>query len=163
MANWADAINIEGLPEVMTSLALHDAEAIARTEAALHAGGDIVAAAAKANLSGHRWSGRLESKIEVRERGPLTVVVRSATPGGRPLEVGWSSTTGKQPPSGPRSRLVKWLGSKGVAEPRSVAFVVARSIGRRGYGFAPLHWMERAAEESSPGVLAAVEGAARIP
>lgn len=156
MANWADTPLI-GLPETLAKLDVKEVEIGAKAVAGLHEGADLIVAAAKANLSGHRWTGRIEDKISVQSRGPLLLIVRSATPGGSALEYGWSSRAGLQPPSGPRSRLVKWLGAHGATDPKRMAFAVARQIGKQGYTFAPLHWMGNAVRDTEPAFLAAVE------
>ena len=160
MANWDQAPQIEGLPEVLAKLAGAGVEITARAEAALEAGAEVIASAAKANLAEHTWTGRLAESMQVRPRGPLLMVVRSATPGGSALEYGWTSKAGLQPPSGKRSRLRKWLSAQG-ADP-SLAFVVARRIGETGYGFAPTHWLSRAGEESTPEVLGTLVEATRL-
>ncbi len=156
------AFRVEGVTEVLAALSVADAEIIARAEVVLRAGADVVAAVAKGNVSEHNWSGRLANKIQVKVTAPLELSVGTRSPEGRPLEFGWTSSIGKQPPSGPRSRLVKWLTAEGVAEPRRVAFLVARKIGTSGYGFPPTHWLGRAAETSGPEVVAAMHREMRV-
>jgi hypothetical protein len=106
-------------------------------------------------------------------------------PEGRPLEFGWKSDSGKMPPVLPiaewlvkkgigQDRNAKGFVSYGkggksarVAEAGfgaafpgstvSMAFLIARKIQKRGYSFAPLHWLERAMTDRTPAVLAALE------
>ncbi len=156
------AFRVEGVAEVLAALSVADAEIIARAELVLRSGAEVVAAVAKGNVSEHNWSGRLANKIQVKQTGPLEMSVGSRSPEARPLEFGWTSSVGKQPPSGPRSRLVKWLSAEGVAEPQRVAFLVARKIGKDGYGFPATHWLGRAAETSGPEVVAAMHREMRV-
>ena len=90
-------------------------------------------------------------------------------PEGRPLEFGWRSASGKQPPI---DAIARWLTSKPEiagsplvtrnkagfihrkgtiaeisqdAQIRSRAFLIARAIGRRGFSFGRLAWLHDAA------------------
>lgn len=161
MAN-RNAFRVVGVTEVLAALTAADAEIVARATLALRAGAEVVAVVAKGNVVGHNWTGRLERKIVVKEKGSLQVSVGSRSPEARPLEFGWTSGNGKRPPSGPRSRLVKWLTAQGVEEPRKVAFLVARKIAKDGYSFAPVHWLGGAAKTSGPAVVEAMRREMRI-
>ena len=106
-------------------------------------------------------------------------------PEGRPLEFGWKSDSGKMPPVLPIAEWIVGKGIGQARTPKgfinygkggksarvqeaafgaafpgyavSMAFLIARKIQKRGYSFAPLHWLERAMTDRTPTVLAALE------
>jgi hypothetical protein len=157
----------------------------ARIGLGLKAWGQVIQTAARENLHGHHFTGRAEQSTTVSEPSTVgntigvTVGIHGGlAPEGRPLEFGWSSATGKQPPTAP---IVEWLtgSSQGAAvlsaatgaqvnrkkgfivgaragrlaasdesKAQGLAFVIARNIGRRGFSFGPLHWLSKAAAET---------------
>ncbi|MGH2512365.1 MAG: hypothetical protein ACRDGQ_06735 [Candidatus Limnocylindrales bacterium] len=151
---------IEGLTGVMAKLSAEDAIISAKAGVALHLGAEVMATAAKANVAGHTWSGRLAGDIAVRDLSPLLVTVGARKPEAKPLEYGWTSEAGKRPPSSNRSRLLKWMHTKGI-DPK-LAFVIARKIGQSGYSFGPTNWLENAGKTVGAGLLGAIETAIRI-
>ena len=93
----------------------------ARIGSGLVAWGQVIQRAARANLKTHHFTGRAEQSTSVSEpsMGSNTISVTvgihgGLAPEGRPLEFGWASATGKQPPSEP---IYQWLtgSSQGAA------------------------------------------------
>lgn len=109
-------------------------------------------------------------------------------PEGRPLNYGWRSEGGKRPPSSAlvpwvlekfgagltgktgrplrstttnaagRWRTRNAAGAAGDAQVRSIAFLIARKIGQRGYSFGKLDWLHGGFRQARPrlhGILAA--------
>lgn len=107
-------------------------------------------------------------------------IAADKVPEGRPLAFGWKSSGGKQPPSSAlvpwvlekfggsltnaRGQALRYryttkagtwaarnrAGASQDAQVRSIAFLVARKIGRSGYSFAPLDWAHRGLEAARP-------------
>lgn len=158
-------------------------ETAERLGVGLQAWGQTIQMAARRNLHPHHYTGRAERATtvsSVTDTGmslSITVGIHGGlAPEGRPLEFGWSSTSGKQPPSQP---IYEWLTGSGqgatvltsfggsvnttkagfIAGSRSgrtdqesvargLAFIIARSIGRKGYSFGALHWLSKATVET---------------
>ncbi len=65
---------------------------------------------------------------------------------GSTFEHGWQSDAGKQPPVKP---LAEWAMRRGIADSksaRSVGFMIAKTIGQKGYSFGEHHWLSDAWE-----------------
>ena len=176
------SVVIVGQDKVMAALAaLGGPEMDARIGSGLQAWGQVIQTAARRNLADHHFTGRAEQFTTV--EGPVvsgssiavTIGIHGGlAPEGRPLEFGWASSSGKQPPSQP---IYEWLtgssagrsvltgfgasvnttkagfipGSRRVpseSTARGLAFLIARSIGRRGYSFGALHWLSKAASDT---------------
>ena len=172
-------IVIEGVAETRAAIVQTADVTLAKVGEGLVGWGHLIEYAGKANLAPHHWHGTAEqSTVTV---GPVIegdqVVVSvglhgGMAPEGRPLEYGWKSESGKQPPI---SAIAEWLTSKPGLIPspnvtrnssgfirrrgtiaaisqeaavRSLAFVIARNIGRRGYSFGALHWLRDAMVET---------------
>ena len=165
----------------------------AKVARGLELGGIAVQGAARQNLSSHHYHGTAENQTTVSPpiiaAGSVEVTVGihgGLAPEGRPLEFGWASSSGKQPPT---SAIAEWLTSKPGLIPspnvtrnaqgfvrrrgtvaaiasesavRGMAFVIARNIKRRGYSFGALHWLEQAMTDRTPVVLAELEKACRV-
>ena len=177
------SVVIVGKDKVEASLAAYAGpEMEARLGLGLQAWGQVVQRGARANLHPHHFTGRAEQSTSV--SGPtvsgstvaVTVGIHGGlAPEGRPLEFGWKSDSGKQPPSEP---IYQWLtgSSQGAAvlssaggsvnrkggfivgsrssrtsdesTARGLAFVIARNIGKKGYALGKLSWLSRAAVET---------------
>ena len=180
------SVVIVGQDKVVAALsALGGPEMDARIGSGLQAWGQVIQTAARRNLADHHFTGRAEQFTTV--EGPVvsgstvgvTIGIHGGlAPEGRPLEYGWASSSGKQPPSQP---IYEWLtgssagrsvltgfgasvnttkagfipGSRSArvssseeSTARGLAFLIARSIGRRGYSFAALHWLSKAASDT---------------
>lgn len=105
--------------------------------------GREVAAAAQADMAGHRATGAAAASIRV--AGPALAGLSSlgaqvvADVAAGALAGGWNGNGGSQPPVEP---IAAWLSFRG-ADP-SDAFAVARAIGRRGFSFGRLETFSRA-------------------
>jgi hypothetical protein len=170
-----------------------------KAEAGLLAGAHAVQRKAKENLAPHHYKGRAEQQTTVSAPlitpGSVTVTVGihgGIAPEGRPLEYGWKSAGGKQPPT---QAIADWLISSGrgasmlssagvelrrnkagfitgakarrvaptdASKVKGLAFVIARNIKRRGYSFGELHWLENALRDETPTVLAELLKATRL-
>ena len=178
------SVVIVGADKVKAAIAsLSGPEMDARVGRGLMAWGQVIQTAARRNLHGHHFTGRAEQSTSVSEPtvsgstvGVTIGIHGGLAPEGRPLEFGWASSSGKQPPSQP---IYEWLtgSSQGAnvltsfggsvnrtgegfivgaksgrtsqeSTARGLAFVIARNIGRRGYSFGPLHWLSKAATET---------------
>ena len=186
---------VVGLDNVQRNLALQLGPLmLEKVAAGLERGGFAVQAAARANLAPHHYHGTAEQQTTVSPplitAGNVTVTVGihgGLAPEGRPLEFGWASAAGKQPPT---KAIAEWLTSKPGLIPsanvsrnargfvrrkgtiaaiasesavRGMAFVIARNIKRRGYSFGSLHWLDGALDEQTATVLAELQRACRIP
>ena len=106
----------------------------ARIGSGLVAWGQVIQRAARANLKTHHFTGRAEQSTSVSapSMGSNTISVTvgihgGLAPEGRPLEFGWASATGKQPPSEP---IAKWLVSSSAG--MSILESAGSSAVRRG-------------------------------
>jgi hypothetical protein len=175
------SVVIVGMDKVKATLAQWSGpELDARMGTGLMAWGQVVQTQARQNLHSHHFHGTAEmattvsSPVSSGTSTSVTVGIHGGlAPEGRPLEFGWASSSGKQPPSGP---IYEWLtgSSQGAAAlssiatvktkggfisgsksnrlaasdesaARGLAFVIARSIGKRGYSFGALNWLSKAA------------------
>lgn len=154
--------------------------------------GQALASAGRTIIRPHHYTGRYEQQIHVETTGatPATIqtfvgVSAGLVPEARPLDLGWRSASGKQPPV---AAIAEWIAHKpelaqaagsssvsrsssgfvrrtgtiatvsGEAAIRSMAFVIARKIGQRGYSFGALHtWTEAIAAVRGrlPGLIVA--------
>ena len=178
------SVVIVGQDKVMAALAaLGGPEMDARIGSGLQAWGQVIQTAARRNLADHHFTGRAEQFTTV--EGPVvsgssiavTIGIHGGlAPEGRPLEYGWASSSGKQPPSQPiyewltgssagRSALIGFGASVNTTKAgfipgsarlpaseestaRGLAFLIARSIGRKGYSFGKLSWLSKAASDT---------------
>ena len=171
---------LTGVREVVVALDLEGMRTIARATAGLLAGGKIVEGLAKANLAGHKDTGRAVAAIQTfgpSVKGPtvgggsVSVVphvwvgvgiphTSAAYPGAYTFEFGWHSGKGKQPPIAP---IMAWAMRRGISSDeegaRQAAFAIARSIGKEGYTFGESHWLDDAAIAGAPAVVATVRSA----
>ena len=177
------SVVVVGKDKVEASLAAYAGpEMEARLGLGLQAWGQVVQGGARANLHSHHFTGRAEQSTTV--SGPsvsgstvaVTVGIHGGlAPEGRPLEFGWASSSGKQPPSEP---IYQWLtgSSQGAAvltsaggsvsrkggfiagarsgrtsdesTARGLAFVIARNIGKKCFALGALHWLSKASVET---------------
>lgn len=159
-------VTITGVRETLYVLSVEITKEQAAATAALVAAAELIRDRARTNAAAFRYSGRLEAATNV--KGPtiikgvtfVTVGVHGEfAPEGKTFETGWRSKSGLRPPS---KSLEAWAESKGIADPKRAAFVIARAIGARGYSFGERHWLSSAFAEVGPAatgmVAAAVEG-----
>ena len=151
----------------------------------------------RAKAAPHHFRGTLEQQIHVEQSGTgLHVETRvgittAKAPEGRPLQFGWKSTGGKQPPT---DALVPWVlehmggdlqnakgqslryrttdkngkwrarnraGAAQDAQVRSIAFLIARRIGRKGYSFGSTDWLHAGFEAARPRIAGHIRDAIR--
>jgi hypothetical protein len=160
-------MTVVGLRGVIYGINVGAALVVARAAAALEAGGRLVQTAARANVSGRLYKGRLRNAITVSAPdlsvvGTVSVAVGVQpgvwAPEGFTFEFGWKSKTGKRPPVAP---LAAWALAKGIvsteAEAKAFGFVVARNMGDKpGYSFGQTHWLANAARDTVPAVAVLV-------
>lgn len=153
--------------------------------------GGIIAAQARAIIRPHHYTGHYEQQIHTVVTGTgLNQVARvgvsaSQVPEARPLSYGWRSGSGKMPPIEP---IARWLAKhpdigaspnsfrnasgfrrtsgsiSSVASEsavRGLAFVIARSIARKGYSFQPLKVWETAFQRSQSQIAVTILRALR--
>jgi hypothetical protein len=185
--------------EVEAALAAAGSRILGQAAVGLEQAGVVVQTNARRNLADHHYTGRAERMTVVSpplitpESISVTVGIHAGTaPEGRPLEYGWKSESGKQPPTEP---ILQWLQSSGkgagllasaginvrrnkagfitgsraqrvapnqAAKARSIAFLIARKIGRRGYSFGKLGWLSGGLEEAKPAILGIVGRAIKL-
>ena len=161
-------VSVVGVDTAGKSLAEFSDVLEARIGLGLQAWGTVIQSQARRNIAEHHFTGLTERSTTVSavtKEGPVSTVTVGVhgglAPQARPLELGWRSSTGKQPPS---DAIYRWLtgSSKGAAalsgggvevkrnksgfitgsrsrrvsgsdesRARGLAFVIARKIGRR--------------------------------
>jgi Bacteriophage HK97-gp10, putative tail-component len=163
-------LTVTGLRGTIYGIDVAVALTVAKATAALEAGARLVQAAARANVEGRKYTGRLSDSITV--AAPDLSVAESVTvavgvqpgvwaPEGFTFEFGWRSKTGKRPPVAP---LAAWALAKGIvgteAEAKSFGFLVSRAMGARpGYSFGQTHWLANASRDTVPAVAVLVKSA----
>ena len=178
---------VTGLDAVQKALSPQQFEA--RLHAGLTTAGNLVAAQARNIVRPHHYTGRFEQQIHVAVTGTglsqkATVGVSAAqVPEARPLSYGWKSNSGRMPPIEP---IAQWVAKHPEISPsknsytnssgfrrtrgsaasvgaesavRGLAFVIARSIMRKGYSFPPLKVFETAYTQARASVVAALQKA----
>lgn len=165
-------VRVTGIPETLK--ALDPETFARGLRMGLQASGDRIGAHARQTVHTHHWHGTFEQAIHTEIKGSgldleaHVGVSSSQVPHARPLSYGWKSQMGKRPPT---QAIAKWLtdkpemsltpnvsrGRDGFVKRsttianisrekmvRQAAFLIARSIAKKGYGFPPLKPFEKA-------------------
>lgn len=199
MAESFVSFTVLNTAEVNAALALAGTKILTQAAAGLEQAGVLVQTNARRNLAEHHYHGTAERNTVVSpplitpEAITVTVGIHAGlAPEGAPLEFGWRSQSGKQPPSEP---IYQWLQGSGKGAgllasagvnvrrnsagfitgsrakriapdqqkaARGLAFVIARNIGRKGYSFGALHWLSGGLEEAKPAIMGIIARAIRL-
>lgn len=150
-------VTIEGITETLGALNRYDDIALAELHTAMS---DSVGAIANAAEEGApKWIGVLASSMKSRVMATGSTLIgevySNASNPIYPMVMEYGRRAGAKPP--PTGAIANWVEDK--FGDRSLAFVVARSIGRK--GIKPHYFLRRAYERSKPLVAALFEAACK--